>query len=173
MSSSPNRIPTGRPQTCAFIGSPSAVAHAVSLPSPLATHCGLNEILVARFLSRTLWWPVNRYQFLPLNKVPLLKHLNKLAARWVPARDEIEDNVETRRAELLRRQLNGPVAELLTRSSSMANLVLAPGVIDTIIRSHLHASNQLRALGILITMEHWKTQVERARALAADHNGQR
>jgi hypothetical protein len=161
------------PRNVPVFGSPSAVAHAFKLPSPIAAHCGLNETLVARFLPRTLWWPVNRYQFLPLSKVPLLKHLNKAAARWAPAQDPAEHNVETRRAELLRRQLSGPVAELLTHSGSMANLVLAPGAIEKVVRTHELQGNQLRTLGILITMEHWKAQVERARALAAENGGLR
>jgi hypothetical protein len=153
-----SRLPGLRRQ-CLLLERAGLVIAALRFPSPVGKHCLLQHELIRRFLPDVYSWPINNYQVLPTDEhgAPRLGPLIEICPKPAAA----PDSTDYLRWQLLSRELQGPLAEMLGSADSIASNLFGPAGTRKVIERQ-RRGEFIDTFGLLVTIEFWREQIRQA-----------
>ncbi|MFQ6027523.1 MAG: hypothetical protein ACE5Q6_08530, partial [Dehalococcoidia bacterium] len=161
--------------------SPHLIRMAFRFPPPISAHCLVHNTLIRRYMPRGYWTRVNQKDLLPLEGPGIAKKLLRKAdskllqasrrtkrLRHVPAPTLATKTPHQLSSEALAGPLAGAVHEIVQRDGGFGDQLFGAAGLEGLLDEHRTGQhNHVGALGMLITMERWRTMIEKAYHLAS------
>jgi hypothetical protein len=153
---------------------------AFKLPPPIGSSYRLHKTIMAKFLSKIYYLPINNKEFLPFLGPSIYRRTGNFICHGIDYTYRNISNIllynkkntsriEDIRSKYFSHNLRDVLYDVLLKSNSFSITLFGKNKVEELINNHVRKKNNyLELLGVLLTMEHWSDLISQACNMAAD-----